>query len=162
MKRKIVILTIVLTSFIGIGYGQLNLLAEFNIESNNKVTLNDTNVEVVIEGARSKKGKLVIAIFKDQESFEKRISIKKVVLNKSEIKGNETVFSISPGTYGISVLDDENDNNIMDYNFFGMPKEGFGFSDYYHKGFSKPNFDNFQFKVIDGNVKKIEIRLRYM
>lgn len=162
MKYRVLVLTISFIFFSIIGYGQLNLLAEFNIESNNEVTVNDTNVEVVIEGVRSEKGKLVIAIFKDHESFEKRKPIKKIVLNKSEIKGNETVFNISPGTYGISVLDDENDNNIMDYNFFGMPKEGFGFSDYYHKGFSKPNFDNFEFKVIDGNVKKIEIRLRYM
>ena len=162
MKRRLIILTIVLTSFIGIGYGQNNLLTELNTVTYNEETLNDVNVEVVIEGVRSKKGKLVIAIFKDQESFEKRKPIKKVVLNKSEIEGNEIAFNISPGTYGISVLDDENDNNLMDYNFFGMPKEGFGFSNYYHKGLSEPHFDSFQFEILDGMIKKFYIRLRYM
>ena len=162
MKRRIVILTIVLTFLIGIGYGQNNFLTVFNNVTNNEDSENDVKVEVVIEGVRSKKGKLVIAIFKDQESFEKRTPIKKVVLNKSEIKRNEIVFTISPGTYGISVLDDENDNNIMDYNFFGMPKEGFGFSNYFHKGLSKPHFDSFQFEIIDGMIKKIDILIRYM
>ena len=162
MKRRIAILTIVLTSFIGIGYGQNNLLTELNNVTNNEDSANEVKVEVVIEGVRSKKGKLVIAIFKDQESFEKRKPIKKVVLNKSEIKGNEIAFKLSPGTYGISVLDDENENNVMDYNFFKMPKEGFGFSNYYHKGFSKPHFDTFRFEIIDGTIKIIDIRLRYL
>jgi uncharacterized protein (DUF2141 family) len=120
------------------------------------------NVKVFIEGVRSKKGKLVIAIFNDQESFKKRKPIKKVVLNKSEIKGNEIAFNLDSGIYGISVLDDENDNNIMDYNFLGIPKEGFGFSNYYHEGFSKPHIDSFKFEIVDEIIKNINIRLRYM
>ena len=72
MKRRIVILTIVLTFLIGIGYGQNNFLTVFNNVTNNEDSENDVKVEVVIEGVRSKKGKLVIAIFKDQESFEKK------------------------------------------------------------------------------------------
>jgi len=162
MKSRILVLTIMLIFFSIIGYGQINLLAEFNIEPNNEISSNDANVKVVIKGVRSEKGKLVIAIFKDQESFEKRKPIKKVVLDKSEIKGNEIAFNLSPGTYGISVLDDENDNNVMDYNFLKIPKEGFGFSNYYHEGFSKPHFDTFTFEIIDGTIKKIDIRLRYM
>lgn len=153
---------IVFISFLEIGYGQNNLLNEFNIDSNKVEALNDANVNLIIEGVRSEKGKLVIAIFNDQESFKKRKPLKKVVLNKSQIHKNEIVFNLGPGTYGISVLDDENDNNIMDYNFFGMPKEGFGFSNYYHKGLSKPNFDTFKFEIIDGITEKIGIRLRYM
>lgn len=47
-----------------------------------------------------------------------REPVKKVILNKSEIKENKIDFELSPGTYDISVLDDENDNNVMDYNFF--------------------------------------------
>ena len=162
MKDRILVLTLILTFFLGNAYGQNNLLSEFNIETSDKAPVNAANVNLVIEGVRSEKGKLVIAIFNDQESFKKRKPIKKVVLNKSEIKGNEIVVSLSPGIYGISVLDDENDNNIMDYNFFGMPKEGFGFSNYYHTGLSKPHFDTFKFEIIDGIIKKIDIRLRYM
>jgi uncharacterized protein (DUF2141 family) len=137
-------------------------LTVFNNVTNNEDSANNFKVLVVIEGVRSKKGKLVITIFKDQESFEKRTPIKKVVLNKSKIKGNVIVFTISLGTYGISVLDDGNDNNIIDYNFFGMPKEGFAFSNYFHKGLSKPYYDSFQFEIIDGMIKKFDILLSDM
>jgi uncharacterized protein (DUF2141 family) len=131
-------------------------------EIKNTTHLNDRyNVKVVIEGVRSEKGKLVLAIFKDQEGFKNRKPIKRVELIKSELEGNEFVLNLDPGTYGISVLDDENENNKMDYNFIGMPKEGFGFSNYYHKGLSKPHFDKFKFKINSNKIKLIDIQLRY-
>ena len=162
MKRRIFIAAFVLTFFLGNGYGNTSYLAEFKVENSKRAFPSSNTIKLNIEGLRSKKGKLIFAIFKDQESFKKRKPIKKIVLNKSEINKKEIDFQLGPGIYGISVLDDENKNDIMDYNFFGMPKEGFGFSDYYHTGLSKPVFDNFQFEVINGVVKKIEIRLRYM
>ena len=128
----------------------------------NKVEVNDHTVKIVIEGVRSEKGKIVIAVFKDQEGFKTRKPIKRIVLNKSELEGNEIVLTLDSGIYGISVLDDENNNNKMDYNFFGMPKEGFGFSNYYHKGLSKPHFDKFKFEINNRKVESIDIRLRYM
>ena len=70
-------------------------------------------------------------------------------------------MNLDSGTYGISVLDDENVNNRMDYNFIGIPKEGFGFSNYFHTGLSKPHFDKFKFEIKKGKVALIDIRLRY-
>lgn len=132
-------------------------------EIKNTLRLNDDyNVKVVINGIRSEKGKLVLAIFKDQESFINRKPIKRVELNKSELERNEIVLKLNPGTYGFSVLDDENENNKMDYNFIGIPKEGFGFSNYYHKGLSKPHFDKFKFKINNNKIKLIDIQLRYL
>ena len=128
----------------------------------NKVDVNENNVKVIIEGVRSDKGKIVLAVFKDQEGFKMKKPIKRIELKKSDLKENEVVLNLNPGTYGISVLDDENINNKMDYNFMGIPKEGFGFSNYYHKGLSKPHFDKFKFEIKNRDLKLIEIRLRYM
>ena len=131
-------------------------------EANNNVHENDNNVKVVIEGVRSEKGKLVLAIFKDQGAFKNRKPIKRVEFNKSGLEGIQIELNLDPGTYGFSVLDDENNNNKMDYNFIGIPKEGFGFSNYYHKGLSKPHFDKFKFEIKNKSVELIEIRLRYI
>jgi uncharacterized protein (DUF2141 family) len=133
-----------------------------NIKCSNNFRTDDYNVKVVIEGVRSKKGKIVIAVFKDQEDFKTRKPVKRIELNKSELEGNEIMFSLDKGVYGISILDDENNNNKMDYNFFGIPKEGFGFSNYYHEGFSKPHFDKFKFEISNQTLNLIEIRVRYM
>jgi uncharacterized protein (DUF2141 family) len=71
-------------------------------------------------------------------------------------------FSLEPGTYGLALLDDENSSELMEYKFLGIPKEGFGFSDYYHKGLKKPKFDSFKFTIDKGQKKSITIRIRYM
>jgi uncharacterized protein (DUF2141 family) len=133
------------------------------IETLKSVPLNDHhNVKVIIKGIKSEKGKLVLAIFKDQEGFKSKKPIKRLELNKSDLEEIEVVLKLDLGTYGISVLDDENSNNKMDYNFIGIPKEGFGFSNYYHEGLSKPHFDRFKFEINNRAVELIDIRLRYM
>jgi uncharacterized protein (DUF2141 family) len=39
-----------------------------------------------------------------------------------------TFQNAAPGTYAVGVIHDENDNGKRDSNFFGIPIEGFGFS----------------------------------
>lgn len=150
---------LVISIFISILCGLGSLFID-GIPKNGNV--NDHNVIVVIEGVRSENGKIVLAVFKDQEGFKTRNPIKRIELKKAELDGNEIQLSLDEGIYGISVLDDENNNNRMDYNFIGMPKEGFGFSNYYHKGLSKPHFDKFKFEINNRKVELIEVRLRYI
>ncbi|PQJ08792.1 hypothetical protein CJD36_022320 [Flavipsychrobacter stenotrophus] len=71
-------------------------------------------------------------------------------------------MNLEPGVYGFALLDDENGNGTMDYNMFGMPKEGFGFSDFYLSGLKKPNFDQFKFTLRDHQQLKINMTLRYL
>ena len=150
---------LLISAYISILCGLSSLLID---GSPNALKVNDPNVKIVIEGVRSDIGKIVIAVFKDQEGFKNRKPVKRVELNKSEFVENEIVLSLDAGVYGISVLDDENNNNKMDYNFLGMPKEGFGFSNYYHKGLSKPHFDKFKFEIKNTSVELIEIKLKYI
>ena len=69
-------------------------------------------------------------------------------------------YAVKPGTYGIAILDDENNNQKMDYGLL-LPKEGFGFSDYYHTGMSQPDFRKFSF-VMGNASKTVFIKLRYL
>ena len=128
------------------------------------MTLNAQNVEVIITGIRTEKGQIVIGVFKDNESFKKEESFLEKRFAKNGIKNGEmrVQFSLETGIYGLSIMDDENSNGKMEYKFLGIPKEGFGFSDYYHKGFTKPKFDSFKFSIIKDQTKRIKIRIRYM
>lgn len=124
---------------------------------------NENQVSIVFSNIRSNKGNLRLGIFKTQEEFEneqpfKKISIPKAQLSNGSLSAN---LQLPEGTYGISVLDDENNNAKMDYNMVRMPKEGFGFSNYYHTGFSKPKLSQFVFTVTKGNIK-INCKMRYM
>jgi uncharacterized protein (DUF2141 family) len=128
------------------------------------ISLNAQNIEVTISGFRTTKGQIVIGVFKDDESFRKEKSfLEKRFVKNGITDGEMTIqFSLEDGTYGLSILDDENSNGKMEYNMLGIPKEGFGFSDYYHSGLTKPKFDAFKFDIIRNKKQKIKIRIRYM
>jgi uncharacterized protein (DUF2141 family) len=120
-------------------------------------------VEVTVTGIRSEKGQIAIGVFLDEESFRREKAYLEIQFPKKDIRdGVMTVsFSLEPGIYGLSLLDDENSNRKMEYNFLGIPKEGFGFSDYYHTGITRPKFDHFRFTVVQGQDIKIKVRMRY-
>jgi len=128
------------------------------------VNLNAQNVEVVITGLRAQEGQIVIGVFKDDESFQKEESFLEKRFNKTGITNGEMKVRISldSGIYGLSLLDDENSDGKMEYNFLRMPREGFGFSDYYHTGIKKPKFDSFKFSIGQDEKRIITIRVRYL
>jgi len=122
------------------------------------------NVEVTITGIRNSEGQMGIGVFRDNESFKKEQAYLELEFAKKEISSGEMKirFTLPPGTYGIALLDDENSDDVMEYNFLGIPKEGFGFSDYYHTGLTMPKFDAFKFDIEEGQKKSINIRIRYI
>ena len=67
-------------------------------------------------------------------------------------------ISLKKGLYAIKVLVDNNDNGKIDLNFFGIPKEQFGFSNNVRGILGVPKFEKASFKL--SSNKKIEIKLR--
>jgi uncharacterized protein (DUF2141 family) len=128
------------------------------------ILLKAQNVNVRIEGIRSEKGQIVIGVFKDSESYLKEEPFVNKIFAKEPVTdgGMSVSFSLEPGIYGLCLLDDENSNGKMEYNFLGMPKEGFGFSDLYHTGITRPKFDSFSFTKSKDGAKNIKIRVRYI
>jgi uncharacterized protein (DUF2141 family) len=128
------------------------------------VNLRSQEVEVTVINIRNPKGQIVIGAFRDDPSFQKEEPpVSKKFVKKDIVTGQMTLrFSLEPGLWGLSLLDDENMTGLMEYNFLGIPKEGFGFSDYYHTGLTKPKFSSFSFNLEPGQKKKITIKVRYM
>lgn len=61
-----------------------------------------------------------------------------------------TINSVEPGTYALSIFHDEDNNNELSTNFFGVPNEGYGFSNNVIGSFGKPTFTEASFIVNDG------------
>lgn len=120
----------------------------------------DTEIEVT--GIRSPKGKIVLNVFKDNASYDDEKPFKKLAFDKKNITSGTLNINceLEPGTYGFTVIDDENDNGKIDKNFIGVPKEGFGFSNFFMEKMKKPTFDDF--KVDLRTQPKIIIRVKYM
>lgn len=120
-------------------------------------------LNIKIEHIRNSKGTIFLAFFKDDISFqeEKPFMVKKFNKQSMEKGSISVTVSIVEGLYGIALLDDENNNDQMEYNWLGIPREGFGFSDFYARGFRRPVFSDFDFIVI-GPTKSIHIVIRYI
>lgn len=127
-------------------------------------TLHAQNIDLLLTGIRSTVGQIIVKIYMDEAGFDddkpiKTLKFKKTDLIKGEIASK---LNLEPGTYGFALLDDENNNNLMNYNFFGMPEEGFGFSNFYLTGFKKPKFEQFKFTLRKDQKLKVSMKIRYL
>lgn len=118
---------------------------------------------VTISGIRSTKGYIQLHFFTSSENYVDEKPAYKLRYDKSTVKNGVmviTVTEVPPGHYGMGILDDENGNRKMDFGVM-LPEEGFGFSNYYHKGFSRPKFENFDFDLTKEG-RNIWAKLRYL
>lgn len=97
---------------------------------------------VKVEGLKNNKGKILYELRDANKNFIKG--------GAASIENNICVFSIrnlSPGKYSFKYFHDENENNKIDTNFIGIPKEGFGFSNNATGTFGPPSFQKTIFQV---------------
>lgn len=121
------------------------------------------NTQITVSNIRSSKGKIMLSLFKDEKSFKDAKPFKTTSYEKKGLANGSLVLNwqIEPGIYGMTLLDDENQNTEMDKNLIGMPKEGFGFSDFYLEKLKAPSFNEFKTEIkSEGN--KIQIKVKYM
>lgn len=120
-------------------------------------------LKISITGLRSNSGTVWLGFYTSNEAFNKEQPLFfKVEPKTKTINGvlSITYTGIKPGTYGIAFMDDENNNGKMDYGWL-LPKEGFGFSNYYHTGMTKPHLNKFSFEVKEESTL-VEIKVRYL
>ena len=121
------------------------------------------NVEINISGIKNNKGVIKLAVFTNQQEFDKESPVTGRAFPKRNVRNGKLKINmkLKPGNYAIALLDDENEDGQMNYNFLGLPLEGFGFSNYYTSGMRKPKYSDFNFDVKKGN-NKVEIKIRYV
>ena len=106
-------------------------------------------LEITISNVQNTSGRLCIAIFDNDHNYREEKPFAARYLDKDTLMCTTVKVDIPvcPGTYGLTVLDDEDGNEKLTLNFLGIPKEGFGFSNYTLKGLRRPHFDHFSFTV---------------
>jgi uncharacterized protein (DUF2141 family) len=116
------------------------------------------------EGLKNNTGHIIISVYKNEADFKNEKPILLKTYSKQNMKNGRLTITLPlpEGTYGIAVLDDENRDKEMNYSMLGMPKEGFGFANYYHSGFSYPKFSDFEFKLQKVSNQQATVKLRYI
>ena len=132
----------------------LFLVSFFSFSQSNKLEIEIPNVD---EG-----GIIYIAIYDNAKDFDSgnnspEIMALNIIEPISKVLYNKIVY-LKKGKYGLKVLIDTNGNADIDLNFFGLPKEQFGFSNNVLGLFGAPKFDKASFEL--NMDKKIIINLR--
>jgi len=118
-------------------------------------------LQVHVTGFRDNHGTAGGVVFSSADGWPSDRS-KAIVQGGFPIAGHRAteIFQLTPGRYGIVVIHDENSNMKLDRNFFGIPKEGFGFSNNPKVIVSAPSFQAAAVPV-KCPATQIEIRLIY-
>ncbi len=110
------------------------------------------------------KGVIRVAIFPDANSFNKESGCLDYTFSKTELKGAKLCVKIpvKAGTWAITVLDDVDMSGKMYFNRLGVPKKGFGISNFTPKIMKKPKFENVSIQIKEGEVKRVSIKMHYL
>jgi uncharacterized protein (DUF2141 family) len=125
---------------------------------------NSDCIELIINNIRNNKGVVQIGIYRSEKQYPDNPQISLTLPKDSLIAGRLRVFIPvkEHGSYSISILDDENSNDKMDYRLGLFPREGFGFSNNPKiKGLKEPSFSDKSF-VYTGGKKVVSIDMVYI
>jgi uncharacterized protein (DUF2141 family) len=140
------------------------LLIAFVLFFANQSISQEVSFRFEISNLRTTDGSIIVSVYKDAESFDEgKPWMHKTISKKENMDSGsfKAQFLLPPGEYGLVFVDDENNDGEMSNNFVGIPKEGFGFSNFYLTGFKKPKFPDFSFSL-SGNMEQMQVRLRYL
>jgi uncharacterized protein (DUF2141 family) len=116
---------------------------------------------VRVNHLNSDKGKVAVALFASAQDFPDQKRALQGKLAKISAGSAQAVFrGLRPGLYAVAVLHDENDNLKMDFNFLGMPLEGYGFSNDASGFLGPPSFADAAFKL-KAPASGVSIKIRY-
>lgn len=131
-------------------------LLTHHIQAQGKITVQVSNL-------KSNKGVTRICLYNNAASFNGEGKPVQCISAPVSNKNAAAIFeNIPPGTYAISLFHDVNNNNKLDVNFVGIPKEGYGASQNKLPFASAPSFKENQFTLKAGQHVQLPIRLRHL
>lgn len=140
------------------------LLAMFiliSVVANNQIK--QTGLSINITNLRNSKGHMLISLYKDGVGYpnepEKAFRISKLTI--ADNAASVSFKGLPSGNYAIAILHDENDDSKMNKSFFGLPKEGYGFSNNVMGAFGPPPLSKASVLYNANEKKNITIRVRY-
>lgn len=123
---------------------------------------NQCTLSIEFSDVRNKEGKLYIFIYNYENQYPDN-PFKYFEVDKSNVHCNHLLVNIpnlQKGRYAISILDDENDNEDMDF-FLGLPTEGYAFSNNVRPLLSLPEYNDLLFDLSEKH-QKVKLKMRYV
>lgn len=93
----------------------------------------DIKASIVITNVQPKTGYLYVAVYDSQEALKKNIPVQAFILETEQESITKTL-TLPAGEYYVSAYQDVNNNEKLDTNFLGIPREPVGISNYSGSG----------------------------
>ena len=107
-----------------------------------------STIYVHIEGLRNNDGQIMLSLNRGPKDFPDSNFYIQLFIKEFDAPNHTIIIPDIPyGDYAISMMHDENESGEMDYNFIGMPVEGFAFSRNYKVVFRSPKYDEANVKI---------------
>lgn len=109
-----------------------------------KATDTGCTLRIHVDGLRNSTGVVGAAVFQSPagwpEDMKKALNHWPTPIPPGAHDATAVMKNLPRGNYGVVAIHDENRNHRLDRNFLGIPKEGFGFANNPHVGFSAPPY----------------------
>lgn len=106
---------------------------------------------IKISGLKSNKGNILAGVYNSEIGFLKN-EYKGDVVEIKEKRATIIFKNIDAGEYAVSFIHDENKNNKMDTNFFGIPKEDYGCSNNAKSFMGPPKYEDAKFMLSENKT----------
>jgi len=129
-------------------------LISFGLIMISNFTFSQFKLEIEITEIRNDTGNIMLQLFDENEKI--------IAEEVGQIKEKKCSFSITDlksGKYAVRYFHDENLNGKMDANQFGIPTEGYGFSNNVSGKFGPPLFEKWLFEIRED--KRIMLKPSY-
>jgi len=120
-------------------------------------------IHVNVLNIRNSTGTVACALFESPDGFPTdylRVATNIMMIRVRKAQARCDFEDISPGTYAIAVIHDENMNGKLDTNWLGFPVEGYGFSRGAQRFIGVPSFPAASFPY-DGRNLDLTVTLHY-
>jgi uncharacterized protein (DUF2141 family) len=127
------------------------------------MTASANELTVRLEGLESREGALLYAVFDTARPFPGDVdrAVRSGYVPLEDGAGDvRLTIPLDPGRYALALVHDQNANGQLDVGAFGIPVEGFGFSNNPETRRGPPSFENSAFDFADP-AEPIEIIIRY-
>lgn len=120
-------------------------------------------IRITVSNLHNEKGHVLVSLYKDGTGYpdDATKAFRKIKLDISGKKATVMFTGLPAGNYAVSILHDENDDQKMNKNNLGIPKEGYGFSNNVVGAFGPPSWSRASFAHKPGVLTQKEIRARY-
>ncbi|MEY4150666.1 MAG: hypothetical protein RL555_1270 [Bacteroidota bacterium] len=126
------------------------------------VTPSGGDLRIYFQGLRNNRGVVLLSIFSTATGYPADVN-KAFLKYRIIVKQLQLPFiikNLKPGNYAIALLHDEDENGKMLTSMFGLPKEGYGFSNNVMGLTGPPSFHKASFSV-PSNGTTITIKVKY-